>query len=508
MAATTTYEEWTDRAASVEPRTQLFVDGAFRPARSGTVMQTRTPRDDSVLAEVSAAQPEDVDDAVRAARAAFDTGTWSQADPRIRKKVMIRWADLLREHREELALLESLDVGKPVRDTTGVDVPGAANCLQWYGEAVDKIYDEVAPVTRRALALVTREPLGVVGAIVPWNYPLIITAWKLGPALAAGNSVVLKPAEQSTLSALLVAELASRAGLPDGVLNVVPGTGEVAGDALARHLDVDKIAFTGSTAVGRLVQTAAGQSNGKQVQLELGGKSPQLVLADAADLDAAATAIAWGIFYNAGQTCNAGSRLLVDEQVHDELLDRVVAVARRLRQGDPLDPRTQVGPLVDTAQKARVEGYLDIAAEEGATVAVGGKAALAGSDLEATGGTYVAPTVLDGVDNGARVAQEEIFGPVLATVTFRGVEEGVRLANATHYGLAASVWTQNVSTAHRVARALRAGTVWVNTYDAQDVITPFGGFKDSGSGRDRSLHAIDGYTALKTTWVDLGSTGY
>ncbi|WP_116045887.1 aldehyde dehydrogenase [Amycolatopsis palatopharyngis] len=490
------HEDWVRAARNSTPEGRMFVDGDYRPALSGETFESRTPRDGSVIAKVARGRAMDVDSAVRAARSSFEDGCWRSLAPRARKQIMLRWAELVREHTEELALLETLDVGKPIAESVRVDVASAAFCLQWYAEALDKIYDEVAPSGAGTLVTITREPLGVVGAVVPWNYPLIIASWKLAPALAAGNSVVLKPAEQSSLSALLLARLAIEAGVPAGVFNVVPGLGAEAGQALGRHPDVDKIAFTGSGEVGKLFLRYAGESNGKQVQLEAGGKSPQLVLADSSNLPAAAEAIAWGICYNAGQTCNAGSRLLADRAVKDELLSRVVDITGRFVVGDPLDPATTMGPIVDQSQLDTVLSYIDLGREEGADL-IGGRRLNPDS-----GGYFVEPAVLDKIASTSRVAQEEIFGPVLSVLEFEGVEEGLELANQTAYGLAASVWTKDLATAHRVASRLRAGTVWVNTFDATDVFAPFGGFKASGSGRDKSLHAMDEYSALKTTWID------
>ncbi len=493
---------WIAAAATLKPETRLFIDGEFRPAQDGATFDSFSPRDGRMLAAVSAAGEADVDDAVCAAARAFDSGIWSRTDRRERARVLAHLSDLMLENLDELALLESIDSGHPIGDARRVDVPQAARTMRWYAEAIDKIYDEVAPTPQNALALITREPLGVVGAVVPWNYPLIITAWKIAPALSAGNSVVLKPAELTSLSALKLAELAAEAGIPAGVLNVVPGLGPVAGQALGRHPLVNKITFTGSPAVGRGFLTYAGESNGKQVALELGGKSAQVVLADTEDLDACAEAVAWGIFYNAGQTCHGGSRLIVDERVHDELVDKVLTVGRALVLGDPLDEATQIGTIASEKQLHRVLDYTEIARAEGAVVHGGSRVRPDGL----TEGYYVEPTVFDGVDNRSRIGQEEIFGPALAVTSVRGAAAAVRVANESAYGLAASVWTANMTTAHAAARELRAGTVWVNTYDASDIITPFGGFKNSGSGRDRSLHAFDAYTALKTTWINLGDS--
>ncbi len=498
MSAALSIETVRSQAQGLAFRNQAFIDGKFAPAASGKTFDCTSPIDGAVLTQVAAGDQEDVDRAVKAARAAFEDGRWSRSAPAKRKKILMRWADLLEQHSSELALLETLDMGKPIGDSSGIDIPAVIGCIRWYAEAVDKVYDEIAPTGQDAVAMLVREPLGVIAAVVPWNFPLLMAAWKMGPALATGNSMVIKPAEQSPLTMIRCAELASEAGLPDGVLNVVPGFGETAGQALGRHMDVDAVAFTGSGEVGKLFLKYSGESNMKRVSLECGGKTPHIVMADAPDLDAAATAAAWGIFFNQGEVCNAGSRFLVEETIKDEMLERIMKVAKTMRVGDPLDPATQMGAMVDQTQMERVLGYIEKGKAEGAEVAMGGQRILA-----ETGGYYIEPTIFDRVKNDMTIAQEEIFGPVLSTISFGDYDEAIRIGNDTVFGLAAAVWTSDIKKAHRAAKALRAGSVWVNCFDAGDMTTPFGGFKQSGFGRDKSLHAMDKYTELKTIWIDL-----
>nr|WP_220790104.1 aldehyde dehydrogenase [Gluconacetobacter tumulisoli] len=472
-----------------------FIDGAFRPARSGNVFDTINPATGQVVAAVAACDSHDVDDAVEAAKAAFEGGEWRLRAPAERKAVLLKFADLLHENRHQLAVLESLESGKPVRECQTIDVPEAINTIRWHAELIDKIYDSTAPVGGAALALVVREPIGVVGCVLPWNFPLLMLAWKAGPALAAGCSVVLKPAEQTSLTSLRAAELAFEAGVPAGVFNVVTGTGREVGEPIGLHQHIAMVSFTGSTTTGRRFLRYAADSNLKRVVLECGGKNPAVVLEDADDLRGVAEHVVNGAFWNMGENCSATSRLIVHHSLKDEILRHVGAALREWKMGDPLDPENRLGALVSKDHFSKVESYLDHIARENFAVVYGG---------HAVDGIYVEPTVVDGVDSADRLFQEEIFGPILSVTTFDTPEEAVALANDTVYGLAASVYTGNIRNAIMVAREIRAGIVTVNCYGEGDVTTPFGGYKESGfGGRDKSIHAHDQYTELKTIWFDV-----
>ncbi|RMM76883.1 Aldehyde dehydrogenase [Pseudomonas coronafaciens pv. striafaciens] len=495
---TLTRADWEQRAQNLKIEGRAFIQGEYTAAASGETFDCISPVDGRLLAKVASCDADDAQRAVDSARSAFESGVWSRLAPAKRKAVMIRFAGLLEQNAEELALLETLDMGKPISDSLGVDIPGGARALSWSGEAIDKLYDEVAATPHDQLGLVTREPVGVVAAIVPWNFPLMMACWKLGPALSTGNSVVLKPSEKSPLTAIRIAQLAIEAGIPAGVLNVLPGYGHTVGKALALHMDVDTVVFTGSTKIAKQLMIYAGESNMKRVWLEAGGKSPNIVFADAPDLQAAADSAASAIAFNQGEVCTAGSRLLVERSIKDRFLPMVIAALGTWKPGNPLDPATNVGALVDTQQMNTVLSYIEAGHADGAKLVAGGKRI-----LQETGGTYVEPTIFDGVNNAMRIAQEEIFGPVLSVLTFDSAEEAIQIANDTQYGLAAAVWTANISKAHLTAKALRAGSVWVNQYDGGDMTAPFGGFKQSGNGRDKSLHAFDKYTELKSTWIKL-----
>jgi acyl-CoA reductase-like NAD-dependent aldehyde dehydrogenase len=491
-----TVTDWQALASQLDIEGRAFINGRYVEALSGHTRASINPANGKELAEVSMCGSEDADVAVSNARAAFESGCWSQMAPMDRKMVMVRWAELIEKHGDELALLETLDVGKPISDTTHVDLPATVRTIRWSGEAIDKVYDEIPPTPADTLALVQRLPLGVVAAIVPWNFPLSTTAWKLAPSLATGNSVILKPASNTPLSALFIARLATEAGLPDGVLQVLPGPGGSLGKHLATHMDIDGLTFTGSTPVGKKLMQYSGQSNLKRTFLELGGKSPNIVFADA-NLDKAAAMAAAAVFYNGGQTCTAGTRLIVEEKIQDRFLDMVSKNAKDWMPGNPLDPATAMGPMIDAGQCNTVAEYVDIGHGEGAELLVGGKRA-----LQESGGYYYEPSIFGGVKNAMRIAQEEIFGPVMSVIPFKTAEEAVKIANDSIYGLAGAVWSNDINTALKVAEAVRVGTMGINNYFGGDITVPFGGFKQSGNGRDKSIHAFHDYTELKTTWIE------
>ena len=498
MSKPASRNEWQQRADALTHRGQAFIDGRFVDAASGRTFDCISPIDGQRLCQVAECAGEDVDRAVAAARREFDAGSWSNTSPVHRKRTLIRFAQLIDQHAEELALLESLDMGKPVDDALSVDVAASVRCMNWTGEAIDKVYDQVAPTGPDELGLVTHEPLGVVAAIVPWNFPMLMAVWKIAPALAMGNSVLLKPSEKSPLSAIRLAELAMEAGIPAGVFNVLPGHGQGAGEAMALHMDIDGLVFTGSTAVGKHLMQCAGRSNLKRAYMECGGKSPNIVFADAPNLPAAAAAAASGIFYNQGEVCTAASRLLVERSIKDQFVEMVVEAGRGMQPRHPFEPGAPMGAMVDQIQMDRVLGYIARGREEGARLALGGERV-----LKDTGGFYIEPTVFDDVGHGMVISREEIFGPVLSAIAFDSEPEALRIANDSPYGLAAGLWTRDLSRAHRVARKLRAGSVWVNQWDGGDMTAPFGGYKQSGNGRDKSLQAFSKYTETKATWIKL-----
>jgi len=495
MSHPLTHADWQRLAGELTFETRAWLGDTFVEAAGAERFATVNPATGEMLAEVAACDAPEAEAAVRHARAAVERGDWARAAPAERKRILLRLAELMEAHKNELALIDTLDMGKPITSSLG-DLSGAINCIRYNAESIDKVYGEVAPTGEESLGLVLREPLGVVVAIVPWNFPLMMTAWKIGPALAAGNSVILKPSEKSPLSALRLARLAKEAGLPDGVFQVLPGFGHTVGKALALSMGVDCLAFTGSTAVGKQLMQYAGQSNLKRVYLECGGKSPNLVFADCRDLDAVARHAAEAIFHNQGEVCIAGSRLLVDNAIREAFVDKLLAAAETMQPGDPLDPASFMGAIVDRTQYERVLDYIRRGVAEGAVLRRGGE------PLEGAG-LFIPPTVFDGVTPAMAIGREEVFGPVLAVFGFDSEDQAVHLANDSEYGLAAGLWSQDIDRIMRVARRLQSGQVFVNNWAGGDMTVPFGGVKQSGNGRDKSHHSLAEYSELKTVWMTL-----
>lgn len=492
-----TYEDIKAKVDNLQFKNLAFIDGRYVAAVSGKTFDCINPATGQVLTQVAACDREDVNLAVKAARRAFEKGVWSQSAPEYRKQVLLTLAALIEQHQLELALLETLDMGKPISDSWD-DVTSAVKYLRWNAEIIDKIYGHIAPTAPDVLALITREPLGVVAAVTPWNFPLFISCSKIGPALATGNSVIVKPAEQSPLSTIFIAELAAKAGVPEGVIHVIPGYGETAGAALGLHPDVDGVSFTGSTEIGKMFLKYSAESNMKRISLECGGKSPNIVLADCQNLDKVAQASIAGVFHNQGEVCCAPTRLLVADTIKDEFINCLIKQSNSFRPGDPLNPDTTMGALVDQAQLQRVLNYINSGKTEGATLVLGGNQV-----KQETGGCFVEPTIFSHVKNSMTIAREEIFGPVLSVISFKDEAEAIKIANDTHYGLAASVWTTDINKAHKIAKALRAGVVSVNCINSGDITTPFGGYKQSGINRESSFYGLEHYLEIKTTWIQL-----